>query len=405
MKRVYIYIIAIFLIGTKISAQEFNGVLLDSLDQEPIVYAHISSAKTGIGTISNEKGEFAFSSFSTSDTLTITHMGYKTIKIPFSSNRTTTLNTFHLIPDMVELNEVIVSNDLVSGIVSKVISQLEKSPITFGKGFYRQTAFRGEKPTEWIEAFYNMAYSKNGIDKIKIDQARFARAKYDTESPFLTFTNFSYFSVSYQLFAPKSNSKVPSLGKPFGKDFEGGYDFYLNKQYSKQGENFYVINFEPNSTINNAINSYGTFIYNTSKELLVKYSFNVEHSLGVDDLSSYKGDKNIEIINPKYSFEINFSEDLGVLSFMTSDFNYDFIQDGIVFPSKVRSSFVFYQTLEEEPKNLRKSSLELENVSNFEKAKYRPRFWKDNPVIKLTKEEEEIINSFEKENAFGTYFK
>jgi len=35
----------------------------------------------------------------------------------------------------------------------------------------------------------------------------------------------------------------------------------------------------------------------------------------------------------------------------------------------------------------------------------KPKFWRDNPVITLTPEEKAIIATFEKENAFGTYFK
>jgi hypothetical protein len=74
-------------------------------------------------------------------------------------------------------------------------------------------------------------------------------------------------------------------------------------------------------------------------------------------------------------------------------------------PSRVSSKFVVYQLLDKTPKNLHSAGLELEDVSNFEEAKYKPKFWMNNPVIKRTAEEEAIIASFDKSNAFGTYFK
>ena len=47
----------------------------------------------------------------------------------------------------------------------------------------------------------------------------------------------------------------------------------------------------------------------------------------------------------------------------------------------------------------------LDFIAKLWNARYRPRFWRKNPVMKLTREEEEIIRSFKKDNAFGTYFK
>jgi hypothetical protein len=401
----YYFIFFILCFCLKINAQEIKGVLLDSISQEPIIAAHVSLKNKGIGTISNENGEFSLVSTSKTDTLHISHIGYQSLKIPFESISIAELNTYYLLPDMVVLNEVVVGNDVVSGIVGKVMAQLEKSPIRYGKAFYQQTAFKGEKPTEWIEAFYDLSYSKNGVNKIKIDQARFARTKYDKKSPFLTFTNFSYFTVATNLFSSKTGDKENRVAKPFSQDFIDDYIFYLSSSFQKQNDIYYVITYEPKETNKNLFNSYGSFVYNTSKEQLVKYSAFIDHSLGVDEITSYKGDKKIEVTNPKYTMEISFSDTNGSLEFISNQFNYDFVQDDEVFPSKVQSSFVFYQKLDKEPKNLREAGLELENVSNFENAKYRPRFWKENPVIKLTAEEEAIINFFEKENAFGTYFK
>jgi len=76
-----------------------------------------------------------------------------------------------------------------------------------------------------------------------------------------------------------------------------------------------------------------------------------------------------------------------------------------VLKATVNSKAVLFEKNTKKFRNLREPSLELEDLKSVSKVRYRKRFWKDNPIIKLTSEEEKIIRSFEEENAFGTYFK
>jgi hypothetical protein len=382
--------------------QSISGSLIDVNSGEPISFAYILASQSKKATISNENGDFEISGLSIDqDTLIISHLAYYTIKKPISLGP---IMTIHLDPRDIVLDEISVTDVPVQDIALSVLNVLKKSSIEYGKAFYRQTAFIDSKPTEWIEAFYDMAYSANGVDKIKIDQARFARTRYDSTNLFMSFTNFSYLTVSNNIYSAAKGNDGSRIAKPFGEDFFEDYEFFLDKQYTLDSNHYVVIGFQPSSELINSIHSYGSFIFNLTQNKLLQYTGEIIHSLGTDE---FKADsrKDMKLTNPKHFFQFNFSEISGNIDAIKVDYSYDLIYNDKVLPSRVSSKFVVYQLLDKEPKGLRSAGLELEDVSNFENAKYKPKFWMNNPVIKRTPEEEAIIASFDKNNAFGTYFK
>ena len=380
---------------------QVNGRLLDSVSEEPVLFAHIASQKVGFGTVSNENGEFQLPPAFSGDTLIISHIAYETLKIARSQLEAS--GNIKLTASELLLEEVVVTDVKTQKVMLRVLEFLRKSPLTYAKAFYRQVAFQDTLATEWIEAFYNTEYSSNGIERLKIDQARFARRKSDTAMLHMTFTNFSYLTVGNSIYAPETGESM--LARPFALDFKDDFDTYLKRRYRKNNEVYLEIEFEPKANADNAIESYGVFTFNQSKGRLVQYTGNIDHGLGVSEDIEYEGDRVIAIEDPKYNYQFQFSESTGELAYITMDFSYRFLQDGVAYPSRVSSKLVFFQQLNKDPKRLREPALELEDVSNFEKAKYKPRFWYDNPIVKRTSEEEAIIATFEKQNAFGSYFK
>ena len=402
----FFYCVIIFNISANLFGQKIHGKLNDHVTGKPILFAHIYAPLNNIGTVTNEYGEFSLPiQLPLNDTLIISHVAYQTLKAPLVKYADSIYN-LKLYPEITVLDEVSVTNIDIMAVVNQVMDQLKNGSNKYVEAFYRQTVFKGADATEWIEAFYKIDYTINGINKIKIDQARFARKKYDTANLFLTHTNFSYLTVGNSIYSPKQKTDEPRLGQPFGEDFIKDYNFFLDKHYRKQSEIYYVISFEPKESIRNPVNTYGYFIYNKSDSQLAQYTATVDHALGLDEIK-YEGEKDVDVavLNPKYTFQFNFSERIDGIDYISVDFTYDFVQDGETFPSKVSSKFIPYKVLSKKPNKLRKVELELEDVSNFENAKYKPKFWRNNPVIKLTPEEEAIIATFEKENAFGTYFK
>ena len=81
--------------------------------------------------------------------------------------------------------------------------------------------------------------------------------------------------------------------------------------------------------------------------------------------------------------------------------------DDSLYSSVVKSRLIIYEWETKRHRKLLKPSPGLDFTAKLWNARYRPRFWRKNPVMKLTREEEEeeIIRSFKKDNSFGTYFK
>lgn len=377
--------------------------IYDSLSSEPVSYAHIYSSEGSMTTISNELGEFEIPASSLVDTLIISHISYNNDTILTRQIKDIQSVVHYLIPNTTILDEVIVFDQNIDSILVEVIDQLKNADVKYGKAFYRQVAFQDSSPTEWIEAFYNISYSKNGIKKVHVDQARFARKQKSIESIFISHTNFSILTVGTQLFTPKNPLGETRAGKPFSEDFMDKYEFSISKTFKKDGDLYLFINFEPGE-IRSPVKSYGSFIYNKSKKRLVQYNAKINHALGADDIS-YSGDDEGSMKNPYHEIQIDFSNQGGSLEFIKVRFSYDLIQNGEVFPSEVTSKFIVYQVEDKPNKRLKEPSLLSEHVSNFENAKYKPKYWRDNPIITLTPEEKVIIATFEEENAFGTYFK
>jgi len=86
-----------------------SGILIDSKTQAPIEFVNIGIQNKNKGTISNLDGKFHLKipkELST-DSLTISHVNYETLKIPIRSIKDKTL---HLEPKINELTEVVISN-------------------------------------------------------------------------------------------------------------------------------------------------------------------------------------------------------------------------------------------------------------------------------------------------------
>jgi len=394
-----------FAVSSMATAQSNDWLLIDSLTREPIAFAHIYAEEAQVGTISNIKGSFGFPYDITFDTLVFTHIAYQSKKIP-TSDIETLEDTIYLLPDIIYLDEILVTDTEVTNIVDDIIRTIRNSQNQYAKAYYLQTSFKGGNATEWIEAFYEIDFSMNGLNKLKIDQARFARKKSDRTSVFISHTNFSYLTVGNNIYAPATGETENRLAKPFAQDFSDGYDFFVDRQFTRNSDTYLQIRFEPNEKIHTEISSYGQFVYNTSKDRLIQYTGIIDHPLGTDQLE-YEGESEMDIAieNPKYTYVFNFSEQKGEIDHISVDLTYEVVESAQIIPSRVSSKFIVYQKLDRQPKKLREPGLELEDVSLFENAKYKPKFWRDNQVIKLTPEEEAIIATFEKENAFGTYFK
>lgn len=107
----------------------FTGKILDQHSQKPVPFAHIGIPQQGIGTISNEAGNFLFKipqSYS-QDTLYISYIGYETHKIPLRQAHKIFRNPVYLQPSNTELNEVLIEAQSARSIVAEAIRRIPEN--------------------------------------------------------------------------------------------------------------------------------------------------------------------------------------------------------------------------------------------------------------------------------------
>ncbi|GGD74669.1 hypothetical protein GCM10011412_10440 [Maribacter cobaltidurans] len=116
--------------------QEVTGIIIDKKTKETIPFVNIGVLKKGVGTTSDESGNFNFmipKEISQSEIVQISSLGYQTVKIPISqlTNGVDGQSIISMSPENIVLNEVeVYGNDLVQ--VSDYIGYRNYSPDNFG---------------------------------------------------------------------------------------------------------------------------------------------------------------------------------------------------------------------------------------------------------------------------------
>ncbi|SMG46551.1 CarboxypepD_reg-like domain-containing protein [Marivirga sericea] len=381
-------------------AQTIEGRILDKKNSDSIPSAHIYSERYGIGTISNENGEFSISLPKAQFPLelVISHISYESKAMIVNDPKQSVI--VQLESNNIILEEVVVDARarIIAEKVKEILSSKEEK---YGRVFYRQFTTTDTISTEFVESFYNIAYSKSGISKLKIKQARYARKK---EGDFI-FTNFPFLS-----FFPLYLKDSSEIKMPFSTVFDE-YRFVVEEKYRKNNEEIVKVKcIPPVKTIpsdSNEVWLNAVFTFNVTQEYLLDYSANLSHGLGADNLIPLTVDSVfLSASNPRHSWYYSFSEQANHdLNYIEVDYTFDLQVNEEVLKATVNSRAVLFEKNTKRFRGLREPSLELEDLKSVSNVRYKKRFWKDNPIIKLTSEEEEIIQTFEDENAFGTYFK
>jgi hypothetical protein len=156
-----------------------RGRILDKTNLDPLPYSSIYLAGKGIGTVTNNNGQFLLklSSQYLGDTLTITCIGYKQIKSPvyalINSNR-----DFLLKPDVISIQEVIIRKidpvNLLQSATESVYANYPQKPAIL-TSFYRELIKKGSRYMMVSEAIlenFKSGYRYGGNDQVKILKGR-----------------------------------------------------------------------------------------------------------------------------------------------------------------------------------------------------------------------------------------
>jgi hypothetical protein len=403
MKKTFVFGLINFLSYSILLSQSIEGIVIDSITREPIPYVHIYSEKLEVATISNEEGKFILEKRERSIEITFSHISYKSQKIVSKDNES--FLRLSLIPNETILSEVVVS-DKAYEIAKKALDKYKKSTDTFhfGKAFYRQTTKSGEKPTEFIETFNNISFTSSGIGKYNIYQSRFAKSKYEIDDPYMSLSNFSYLAFGFKIFSKLEKN----IAKPFNIKHFDQFSYSIKSYFEKDGVKYALLEYKPLDSLNkDSFN--GSFTVNLVTNSVINFVADTKSSLGVDTLTFTKDAKVLKkaiAINHSFKWMLNFSElnEESQLEYINLTGSFDWIKNEKLETTKLTSTLIVFEKDSKRKKGLKEPDIKQNDIAAVKKVKYNPKFWKDNPVVKRTQSEEDIISYFEKSNSFGNYF-
>lgn len=158
-----------------------SGVVKDKKSKKKLEYVNVSVPGTGIGTVTNEDGEFLIKINDSIDakSIEISHIGYSNYTLLFDKQNLQRAEIF-LTANTNLLNEVVVESMEPLDLIKKAMQKVEKnysSQANLMTGFYRETVKKGRNYINISEAvidIYKTAYTNGGVaqDRVQIEKGR-----------------------------------------------------------------------------------------------------------------------------------------------------------------------------------------------------------------------------------------
>jgi hypothetical protein len=156
-----------------------HGLVIDGRTRRPLSFANVFLLHKSVGTISNASGRFELKlvSYESDDTLGISFIGYKLVKIPLEQLDTSTL-VVRLTSELVQINEIIVKPLDPIYILTKAI---ENIPLNYDQdqsvltAFFRESTLQDGNNISSSEAVINVFkedYASSRVDQVKLYKGR-----------------------------------------------------------------------------------------------------------------------------------------------------------------------------------------------------------------------------------------
>ncbi|MDR0506830.1 MAG: carboxypeptidase-like regulatory domain-containing protein [Dysgonamonadaceae bacterium] len=375
------------LIPTIANAQEneyISGSVYDKVTGETLISASVYFDNLADGTITNADGEFILRRIPDVDSLVFSYLGYA----PQKYSLTFIPSKIYLEPIATNLPEIVVSADYANKIVEQIwekYNKISKEEIKQKKGkysfFYRQITQSHGVYNEFIECFLT-ADNTHCIDNLSLQEGRYAKIRKDS-TVYFTFDNF-YFMSQIKPFRQKDAGKktVNTFIQP---NFKKLYYVDIEDRFSDEKGSILVLNFHPRkqNVKDIAINAGKLYVRESDFSII---RFEGTSQMNIKFQVIYKERPNtypiVETVTCSLDSEKQYKKEN---------------QEIIKYKVKITSVlFMVDQQFDDSGKKLNKKPL----LEILNKKTYNPEFWKNNPIVKRTKIDENVIKEFEAANAF-----
>lgn len=212
------HLVLLLVLSTAVTAlsQDFisiKGVVMDGADSSPLAYVHVYSPSEGIGTRTNEAGEFELHLPDSLQNamITFSSIGYKSEIIPLTKLNQTSVNVVLLEPHAYLLEEVIVSAnkmDTLAAFVEKAISHIKSNYAAkpyYLQAFYRELSLQEATYSRLIEAAVDIqdrGYNR-AADAVKITVRELRKSE--------DFLKYSWSTKLYEFIVGSNNQLVKTV--------------------------------------------------------------------------------------------------------------------------------------------------------------------------------------------------
>ena len=409
----YIFTIFFLFLSSIIFAQEkevesqvsekimLEGKVIDNETGETIPYCSIIIDGTYIGTSTNEEGEYLIYVDSIPVTLIFSHLSFKqiTVTVETANNQlialTPYLNKLSTIAIGVKRKKDRYAFDLAKKALYKMRELA--SDIKYGQALYRQKSKIDENYTEFSEIIYDIAYNSKGIERWDIIEGRYALNEIGLKNK-----NYTLLSKILKSLQPETDDIL----FPLGFRYEEYYDVRVKERYQTDAGEIVVLKFDPYKFPPAPIFAGEISVNATTFEVLKVSGEVINDELELIRITGKKTEKK----NYKLSYDMVFKKDslLGlVLDYVKVDQEFDYYNDGnLQSHFSTTSNLLFFEhynpiTKKRLGRQFRHGRSDWDKLNRIG---YNEKFWEDNPIVKRTPVEQEVIASFEKDNAFETIF-
>jgi TonB-dependent SusC/RagA subfamily outer membrane receptor len=407
MKKLLFLILFVSLFTNEATSQSYRifGKVIDDSTKSVIPFASVAISGLNLGTSTNIDGEFQIRVDSLPVGLIFSHVSYDKKEILVQAPDYITIS---LTPRKVILKELVINERDRTDFPYRLLTQAYNKAVNksrdwkYGLAYYRQTSKNAEDFSELYEIFYDTRYSSKGILEWDIQEGRYAMKSDKAVEDYVFNKNFTLLSRLVTTYQPETDKFI----MPVSEDVRDYYNLYISELLDFEGRKVAVVNFAPKEEIYTPAMSGRLFIDIDSYDILKLEGQIRNDNLDIIALTNPKGSWKDYILNIDAAYKI--SEDEILLDYISMSQSFDYYVEERRIRSVETNSFLTYYEYYTPEKfkrlggrlmRLKKSDREL-----LDRIGYNKRFWEENPIVKRTPVEDDIISSFEAVNAFGTIY-
>lgn len=397
--KVSFLLIILFVAVSPLISQEqttFTGKIIDSETKKPIPLVTIQSST--VYTITNMDGEFDILPKQAGEQISFTHISYHSQQFDYGKIP----EIIELKPKIFELAEVIITP---REMIVKELKEVWNKYMALTKGkkdkdfpestfYYRQLMSVNDLYIEYIECFFT-APTTVSVQNMSLQEGRFARIKKDS-LPY--FTNYFYLS-QIPPFSRKKAQKKKDLNTFLCEDFEEHYEIQIHQIISSGQENeVKVYEFIPKYPVweDNSYFFAGKLYIRTKDQAIIRAEIKPV-AMGVTF------DRKTKVISEDHSFIISYREGITTYPIVESVQALSTIKllreqkENVMHIQSIL--FANDYTFDKKGIKVKQKDHLLKEVIN---SKYNQEFWDNNPVVKRTKVEQQVLDDFNRLGYFGT---